>query len=250
MRRDLVARGRSDFFKVHEWRSANERHMEIVYGRLATARDIIGKTNDGVHDVTDQKTDRTSERAHAVFHEDTFRLEVAGYDWMKELVRRVLGETHFGTHAHFEGGETISLSPLFVDLTAALAIDGVPGLRKVELQELWIDLGGHDGAWVGIGARSDAMRGAAASYALRAMSEGKPTEATFLLHVALKTRPVKLKIASPRRLDFDRRDPNVVRIVRDWLLARGFMTMPGQRSESAGEHAPASVGAASEPGLS
>jgi hypothetical protein len=226
MREELVPRGRSTYFKRHEWRSGHERHMEIVYGRLAAARDIIGKTQGGAaHDLTAQVTDRTTERAHVVFHDDTLRLDVAGYDWMKELVRRVLGETYFGSQGHFEGKETITLAP-FADLAAALSVEGVPGLRKAELQELWLDFGGPAGAWVAVGARTDCMRAQSAGYALQALSEAKPAEATALLFLTSRTRPVKLKIVPPRRLDFERRDPRVVRVVRDWVIARGFMAMP------------------------
>jgi hypothetical protein len=224
MKADLVARGRSSFFKVHEWQSGDERHLELVYGRLAATRDLIGKAGGG-HDVTAQVTDRTSERAHAVFHDDTLRLDIAGHDWMKELVRRNVGESYFGSPAHFHGHETVSLLPL-ADLDAALACGDVPGLRKVELQVVWIDLAGGGGAWVAAGARNDCMTGAAASYALRALSEGRPAEAAFLLYLAARTRPMKLKMAAPRRVEFDRRDPRVVRIVRDWVVGRGFMSLP------------------------
>jgi hypothetical protein len=237
MGEELASRGRTAFFKVHEWRSASERHMELVYGRLASARDLLGKKQDGGgHDVTAQVTDRSTERAHAVFHEDTLRLDVAGYDWMKELVRRVFGETHFGSPDHFEGNETITLAP-FADIGAALSVDGVPGLRRAELQELWVDLAGTGGAWVAVGARGDCMKAASADYVRRALSDGKAVEATVLLTLSNRTRPLKLKIAPPRRLDFDRRDTRVVRIVRDWVVARGFMSMPehlrGADAESA-----------------
>jgi hypothetical protein len=223
---ELESRGRTSYFKMHEWSAGSERHMELVYGRLASARDLIGKTNGGAaHDVTSQVTDRTTERAHCVFHEDTLRFDVAGYDWMKELVRRVFGESYFGSASHFEGDETITLAPL-ADLGAALSVDGIPGLKKAELQEVWIDLVGDGAGWVAVGARGDCMKGASAGFALRALSEGKPVEATFLLSLASRTRPIKVKIAAPRRVDFDRRDARVVQIVRDWVVARGFMSLP------------------------
>jgi hypothetical protein len=228
MREELVLRSRSDHFHVHEWRSGAERHFEIVYGKLVSARDVIGKAQaGGPHEITAQVTDRATERTHAVFHEDTRDLDIAGYDWMKELIRRNFGEAYFGSEAHFQANETVTLAPLAA-LDVALSSEGIPALRKVELQEIWIDLGGDDGAWVAAGARSDTTKGAAAGYALRAIGEGKGAEAVFLLHLASRTRPVKLKIALPRKLEFDRRDPRVVRIVRDWCVARGFITMPNQ----------------------
>jgi hypothetical protein len=219
--------------------------MELVYGRLASARDLIGKTGNAGHDVTAQVTDRTSERAHAVFHDDTLRLDVAGYDWMKELVRRVLGETHFAAATHFQGDETITLAPL-ADLGAALSADEIPGLKKVELQELWIDLGGENGAWVAVGARGDCMKGASSDYVARALSDGASSEATFLLHLTTRARPLKLKLVPPRRLEFDRRDARVVRVVRDWVVGRGFMSVPdhlrANNGGAAGEAAYASQG--------
>ena len=245
MTKDLEARGRSNYFRMYEWRSGTERHMELVYGRLASARDLIGKTQPGAaHDVTAQVTDRTTERAHAVVHDDTLHLDVAGHDWVKEVVRRLFGETHFDSATHFQGDETITLAPLD-DLAAALSADGIPGLKSVELQEVWLDFGGT--AWVACGARNDCLKSAAGEHALRALSDGKPAEATFHLYLANRTRPLKLKVAAPRRLEFDRREARVVRIVRDWVVARGFMSVP--------EHVRTSVsdelgGAPSESGLS
>ncbi|MGO8997401.1 MAG: hypothetical protein ACLQVI_29145 [Polyangiaceae bacterium] len=244
----LSARGRSTVFKLHEWQSGSELHMELVYGRLASARDLIGKTSAGdapdlvVHDITAQVTDRSTERAYAIFHDDTLRLDVAGPDWMKELVRRTLGETHFGSVGHFQGDETITLAPL-ADMVAALSVDGVPGLKKAELQELWTNLGGASGAWAAVGARGDCNAGASSGYVARFLTDGASTEASFLLSVAGRTRPLKLKVAPPRRLEFDRRDPRVERVVRDWVVARGFMSVPehmrGSDASTLGERAQA-----------
>ncbi len=227
MREELLARGRSDHFKRHEWHVGTERHFELVYGRLATTRDLLGKPNGdatAAHDVTAQVTDRSSERARAVFHDDTFRLEVAGPDWFKEIVRRIFGVAYFDSATHFEGDETLTLDPL-VDLTTALANHGVPGLAKIELQEVWIDMADGSG-WIATGARNDCTKGATGGYAIRALSEGKPVEATFHLYLTGKSRPLTLKVVTPRKLEFARRDPRVVRIVRDWIVAAGYMTMP------------------------
>jgi hypothetical protein len=227
MSKELVARGRSDHFQAHEWRSLAERHFEIVYGRLATTRDVLGKsasTGAASHVVKDLVTDRTTERAHAVFHDDTYRLDVAGPDWIKELVRRAFGEAYFGSASHFEGNESLTLAPLS-DLATALAVDGVPGLKKVELHEVWIDFGDGSG-WVAVGAPNACSGGTAGHYVTRALAEGTPVEATFHVFTTVRTRPVALKLAAPRRMEFDRRDARVVRTIRDWVVARGFMTLP------------------------
>ena len=243
MAEELVARGRSDYLRVHESRSGAERHFEIVYGKLASARDLIGKKN-GAHDVTAQVTDRTTERAHAVFHDDTLRLDMAGYDWMKELVRSVFGEAYFADAGHFRGGDTISLAPL-ADLGAALSSQGVAGLREVELIEVLVELGAKRGAWVAIGDRVNCLRGAAADYAIRALGDGVAVEASFLLFLTTRTRPVRLKVAVHKgRLEFERRDPRIARVVRDWVVARGFLSVPEhlrasiERAHEASELAP------------
>jgi hypothetical protein len=226
MSEELLARGRTSYFKVHAWRSSVERHMELVYGRLAAARDLLGKAEAGAaHDITAQVTDRTTERAHAIFHDDTWVLDIAGPEWMKELTRRIFGEAYFGAATHFHGDETITLAP-FADLAASLACHDIPGLRKVELQTLSVDLGGDDAAWIAVGARGDCLKSAAAAYVLRALDDGAPAEATLHVFLTNKTRPLKLKLVPPRRMEFDRRDPRVVQIVRDWLVARGFMRNP------------------------
>ncbi|HEY2510658.1 MAG TPA: hypothetical protein VGI39_07375 [Polyangiaceae bacterium] len=226
MGEELVARGRSSYFCRHDSRSGAERHMELVYGRLAATRDLIGKVSTGTHDLTAQVTDRSTERAHAVFHDDTMRLDVAGQEWMKELVRSVFGEVYFGTAEHFRGGESITLSPL-EDLASALSIEGVTGLKAVHLLEVWLELGGPRGAWVGVGARTDCLNSAAAAHALRALADGVPVEAAFHLYLLGRARPVKLVIAVAKgRMEYDRRDPLVARAVRDWVIARGYMSVP------------------------
>lgn len=219
----LEARGRTRVFKMHEHRIANERHMELVYGRLTATRDVVGKVN-GAHDVTAQVTDRSTERAFAIFHDDTMALDVAGPDWIKELVRRAFGEAYFDAASHFEGDEMLTLEPLR-ELAGALATHHVPGLKSVTLQEVWIDFRGA--GWLAAGARNDCMAGPPGAYVLRALGDdATPVEATFLLATTAKTRPVKLVIVSPRKLDFDRRNPRVVRIVRDWIVAAGYMRVP------------------------
>jgi hypothetical protein len=117
----------------------------------------------------------------------------------------------------------------------------------VELQELWIDLGGDTGTWVAVGARNDCLKSAAADYAIRALSVGKVAEATFHLSLVNRTRPIQLKISAPRRIDFDRREARVVRIVRDWVVARGFMPMPDHLRATASDapSEPTSAGGAS-----
>lgn len=226
MTEELMARGRSSYFCVHESRSGAERHLELVYGRLAATRDLIGKVATGSHDLTAQVTDRSTERAHAVFHDDTLRLDVAGQEWMKELVRGVFGEAYFGSAEHFRGAESITLSPL-EDLATALSIDGVAGLKAVQILEVWVELGGPRGAWVGVGARNDCLNSAAAGHALRALADGVPVEAAFHLYLIGRARPVKLVIAVAKgRLEYDRRDPHVARVVRDWVIARGYMSVP------------------------
>jgi hypothetical protein len=113
MSEELDARARSDHFRMHEHRSGVERHRELVYGRLSATRDLLGKTNGATttHDVTAVTTDRTTERARAIFHDDTMRLDAAGPDWFEELVRRVHGVAYFGSASHFEGDETQEPDP-------------------------------------------------------------------------------------------------------------------------------------------
>ena len=221
----LLARGRSDYFRTHEWQSGNERHLELRYGRLAATNDLLGKTESGAgHDVTAQVTYRTPERAHAVFHDDTMRLDVAGPDWVKELVRRIFGEAFFGSGEHFKEGGTITLAPLR-NLEAALSTHGVPGLSHVELQKIWIDLGDGSGG-IGVWGKSSCRNGLAGDYVLRALSDGGACEATFHLFLVGKTRPLTLTIVAPTKLVFERGNPRVARIVREWVVAAGYMRLP------------------------
>jgi hypothetical protein len=221
----LEKRGRSNHFRTHEWRSGHERHLEMRYGRLASARDLLGKTGDGaVHEVTAQVTDRSTESAHAVFHDDTMHLDVAGPDWVKDLVRRVFGEAYFGTGAHFKDDGTLTLAPLAC-IETALATHGVPGLNRVELQQATVDL--EDGSgWIAVGGKNSCRNGAVGGYALRALSDGRAVDAVFHLFIAGRTRPLTLKVVLPTKLDFERRDPRIVRIVREWAVAAGYMRLP------------------------
>jgi hypothetical protein len=226
----MYARNRSDYFKAHVWRNAAEHHMDLVFGRLAAARDLLNKVGSAgarvLHDVTTQVTDRFTERTHAIYHDDTGELDVAGYDWFKETVRRTFGLAHFGDEAHFFGDETITLAPL-ADLDSALSNFGVPGLETVHLQEMWIDLGGARPSYICVGARGNCMDTAAGDYGRRALTDGTVVEATFLLKIANRLRPLKLHLVAPRKMEFDRRDPRIVRIVREWMACAGFMSVAG-----------------------
>src|SRR5437016_6926465 len=92
------------------WRSGSERHMDLVYGKLAATREILAKAEGAeAHDVKEHVTDRSTERSHLVFHDDTLRLDVSGPEWVKELVWRLFGEAHFDDPDHFGGAEMLSL---------------------------------------------------------------------------------------------------------------------------------------------
>jgi hypothetical protein len=232
MAEELAARGRSTYFDARESRHGKERHIELVYGRLASARDLVGKKDGASHEITAQVTDRSTERAHAVFHDDTLRFDIAGYDWFKQLVRRVLGEVYFGSAEHFQWRSSITLAPLLT-LEAALSVEGLAGLQRVELQRLAVDLGG---AWVEIGTRNDCMKTAGAGYVHRALADGAPSAATLLLHTS-RSRPLLLEI-DPPKLKFDRRDPRLVRTVYAYLVARGFMSLPESADPMDGNEPP------------
>jgi hypothetical protein len=58
------------------------------------------------------------------------------------------------------------------------------------------------------------------------LAHGAPVEATFLLKPKARARLATLKVSVPGKLEFARSDPRVVRLVREWLAARGYMKMP------------------------
>jgi hypothetical protein len=233
MRAELAGRGRSSLFKRHVAppRGA-ERHMELVYGKVAAAHDLVGKVDGGSHEITAQVTQRSTERARVVFHDDTLRLDVAGPNWMKEVVRRIFGEAYFDDAEHFHGAEVISLEPLGAGLESALRCDDVPGLDRVTIKQLSVDIGADN--WITATSKNDCQREPAAPWVLKMLAEGAGAEATFILKPKFKPRVTMLKVCTPGKLEFARTDPRVVRVVREWLAARGYMKMPEHMLASEG----------------
>ncbi len=222
MGEELAGRGRSSFFgraRVAAWKDGT---WNSSMGGSPLRATFVAKKEGTGHRISAQVTDRSTERAlHAVFHDHTFNFDISGYDWFKQLVRRVLGEVYFGSKEHFQWRSAISLDPL-LNLAAALSAEGIPGLQRVELQWLAADLGI---AHIEVGTRNDCMKSPGAAYVHRLFADGASPAAAALLLYTSRARPLLLKI-DPPKLVFDRRDPRLVKMVYAYLVARGFHVAP------------------------
>jgi hypothetical protein len=225
-------RGRGDFARfLLSPRLGDETRFDVVYGRLSHTRELVTRKH-----VLSNVTDRSTERAYGIFNHATFGIALHGHAWMKDAIRTTLGEVACGAREHFVCDEMITLAPL-LNLTEALRCDDVDGLSSVELHSVLV--GFEDGSSSLHCARADVRMKHVAKYVVDAIAQGRAIKAKlYLILAGPKKKRAKLEIAPPGALDYDRRDPELDRIVRALLVARGYAE-PATRMERevSGEYA-------------
>lgn len=220
---------------------ADATYLEIVHGKRAIARDFIRP--DGLT----QSNDAITERAHARVCKRTGRLSIrAAHASLKDLFRRVLGEIAFGDPDHWRADGTYTLAP-FANLDEALRHDDVPGLKGVRLHE--IVLGAEEGSGGGFWFPRHEVRASVwAAFLPMVLAVGAVVEIrlSLLLEVGGGTLVELVVKNGHNRARYEREDPDIERLVREWLLARGIMRLPGERARapvaSAAPASPAEAG--------
>jgi hypothetical protein len=218
---ELEARDRTRYCFVYVTRESKRLALEIEYCRRPKTRDKLDVETLAVAPATDVN----AERAFAEIDAETGRLALhAPHAAIKDVIRKALGRVLAGSEAHFTAARVYDLSP-FRKLDEALKPDGdrllSVALHQITLRtvaEVEIDLSR---------ARRD-VRGdtSVASILNEATTIGFPVAVKLYLGILGRKTPLKVELSAKQgrnRLHFNRTDPEVVAIVRGYLLARGVL---------------------------
>ena len=218
---ELELRGRARYCSVQVTREPKRLALEIEYCRRPKTRDRLEVDSLAVAPATDTNT----ERAYAEIDRPTGRLALhAPHPAMKEILRKLLGTVLTGSAAHFTAARVYDLSP-FRDLETALTPHGdrllAVALHRLTLRtqaESEIDLSR---------ARRD-LRHDASLVPLIALASsiGAPVAVRLYLTILGRRAPLKVELSAKQgrnRLHYNRADPEIVAIVKAYLLARGIL---------------------------
>lgn len=148
----------------------------------------------------------------------------AGSKGEKELYRAEFGQRLRGDPAYFSERKNFVLDPLRQDVEKALAVDGLPDIRRIILQEVEMRFGGDfDDRTV---RKSDDMVASAAQRSrdgkvIPAVPDsGKLVRAVFEVEFAHSKKPRKVQLHPPDELRVGRHGD--LKAVHDWLTQREF----------------------------
>ncbi len=224
----FAERGRSDHCEPLVTRRARETVIEFVFGRLPQTSERLTESN-----ARTQSTEVWTQRTQALFEHATGALHVAGYEFVREGIRRLMGEHLFGDGDHFQRCDLYSLEALSEDLLLTLAPDVERGVAAIELREIYLRR--VDGA-LSTYAHGACLMGSSVAgeiqEALRAGAKGEHVK--LAVRLADRRRAVRVEITPPRRLDVPRSDEAVLDLVRD-LLARRRLLREAPRAAGWGE---------------
>ena len=222
---ELRARNRKDYCKILLADSKTEVVVDVVYGRPPAARDCVVDSGPAVR--LEQETRVHTESARMLVDKATGRIALSGYPFMKEMLRRYFGEVLFGDVEFYRGRSSLTLAPLRDDLDLALSHEGVPGLAGVKLRSITIARAGGAGPTFRADRSGDVRDSPDADLLRLALSrEGTVSEATLALDIPRRKYPLSVRArARDAFLSYDRSDPEVDAIARDYLVVRAMLDM-------------------------
>jgi hypothetical protein len=216
----FASRGRPAYCDPRVTWGEHETVIDFVFGRLPTTNERL------TEELTrTQAVDVLTQRARAVITRATGHLGVTGFEFMREGIRRLLGEHVLGDADHFQRVDLYSLLPLEESLVDALAPHPELGVDAIELREIYIRRA--DGA-LSIYAHAVNVLASSVEHEVRAAlaAGGKVEHAKLAFGLAARKRKVRVEITPPRRLDLARGDGVVESAVRGLLEERAFLRLP------------------------
>ena len=232
----FASRGRQEHCEPRVTWGARETTIDLVFGRLPATIERLTESH-----ARTQAVDVLTQRARAILEHATGNLSVTGFEFMREGMRRFLGEHLLDDADHFQRCDLYALDPLEADLGAALAAVPALGAEKIELRE--IHLRRADGALSTYSHAADLLASSVGQEIRDALAAGARAEhAKFSVLLSSRKRPVRVEITPPRRLDLARGDDAVVDAVRALLAHKRFlreavresMTVPSNGADAEG----------------
>jgi hypothetical protein len=220
----FASRGRPDFCEARPTWGPRETTIDFVFGRLPTTSerltDSLART---------QGVDTFTQRARAVLLHATGNLQVSGFEFMREAIRRLTGLHLVGDADHFRRFDLYSLAALEEDLASALAPEPDLGVTAIELREA--TLRRVDGAQSSYAHASSLLASSVAEEIRAALASGARVEhAKLAVTLASRARPVRVEVTPPRKLDVARGDDAVEGAVRALLERKGITKSPVRAS--------------------
>lgn len=140
-----------------------------------------------------------------------------------DVYRRMFGRVFFGSPDHFDVDELYTGDPLLIDSDRALSTDGFPPIREVVLREVRVR-GDRNRATFKGDRINEGVDPFVSGVAPSLGADLNVEYARFAFHLRSRKRPTIVEIIAPNRCKVDRRFAGD--IVRDFLLARGFLQLP------------------------
>ena len=218
----LEAKGRTRLCKVHRRREGSHLSLEVVFAKRPRTFDKV----DAVALELDASTDIHTERAFAELDLDRGALAIHAPPVMKDMLREALGTVLAGAGAFFTSARSYDLAP-FAKTEEALSVAGVPGLSRVELHAIHVQTRGGGTTMSFVRPRRDVQSDDDALPVVQlALERGVVVAVKLYLFIQGRARATCVELSTKNArsvLDFDRSDPEIVAIVRAYLVARGVL---------------------------
>ena len=220
-------RNRTAYCDVFVVESADEVMFEVTHGEPPRA-----------HGLLDDKLARRVERLvvtrrdHLIVRRKTGRLQVhARYGNEKETYRRVVGEAFHNDANHYSPAAHLNLAALATHPARALSPEGVPGLEAVHLRALELALLG--GGRIEVKHPECALPLLAKEEARSLFRGADVRRATLSLVLRGRSSPVRVELTSSGGVHFNRSDPAIEALAREFLTRRGLLAARAEEESSA-----------------
>lgn len=216
----FASRNRTAYVEVEIFETPTQFNFHVVHGRPEKCRSVIAPD-------ADRRTRLSyipDKHDLLIYDPRTFKLCVNA-QWAHEnhFYRRTIGDIFFGDAEHFQPRSVFTGTPIQEEGCAALSTEGVDGLRSVALRELTVE---HSKREKVLFKGDDLAKALLSESKRKVICEGTVAQMRFALGLAGRSRALKVEVALPNTLIYDRRiQPEVVRA---FLRKRGFRAVSAE----------------------
>ncbi|MBZ0118645.1 MAG: hypothetical protein K8H88_16695 [Sandaracinaceae bacterium] len=218
----LEARGRTSYCRIGVDESSTEIQFRVVRGMIPRSQQTI------VDQTKLERIEFVPARPDLIVFDKRTRMLAVNAQLVTEhdFYRRLVGRVYFGDEEHFRVHEVYSGEPLLRDGARALSAEGFPAIRSIALREIRVET-------------ADRVRASLSGEDVKDHLEAFFGDGLFVaadvrfvklaIFLRQRTRPTLVEIAAPNRCKLDRRIGED--LVRELLLARGFLRLPTNEPE-------------------
>jgi hypothetical protein len=221
----FAARNRTSFCDVRVSDGADELSFLVIHGRPARAQGVIdGRGAGSGREVLKYVPDKQD---LIIFRKTAGVLSInAQFPVEQDYYRRVIGSVMFvGDEGHFLATGVYTGAPLVELGASALSTKGIPGLSRVRLREIRVDVTGSPGRHWTVGDKVDLVPDLDTPHFRCHLENGCVAYLKIAFEIVGRRRPLLVTVTRANRLDFDRRVAGDAALVHEFLLARGFAVL-------------------------